>query len=383
LRARGVYGVLVRKIAVRKILRAREAVRSAVIVSAVSLALSILGLLTYTLIVRSDVVLMEAFVWLIEALSFGGLAVAFKIAASRTVTYRARYEILRLESLAALIVSIVAIIITGSIAYNAMVSPHREPTPVIVSLYPLLSAVTSLALERWLHRVLHAFEVRLVSVRIIAEKLALDVAFEVGGGLAIIVANLTGRAAWEAIAVVIMAAYVIYGLYNIAKEAALHLIGVVPHHVHETVERKVRHVLRRVTRFNRVRRFKLESYGTFAEVEVWLEAPETMRLGEAYYESLRIARELVHEIPELLRALVILVPRRRISPLEAHVEMRLSSGVPRTTVRRRFNSRRLSSRLASQPSRDTLLSSRPRRELQQPRSQRQQSGASSQEGSSA
>jgi len=180
-----------------------------------------------------------------------------------------------------------------------------------------------------------------------------------------------------------MAAYVVYGLYNIAREAALHLIGVVPHKVHSDVERKVKRVLRRVTRFNRIRRFRLESYGTFAEVEVWLEAPETMSLGEAYYESLHIAHELVHEISELLRALVILVPRRRLTPLESRVEMRLSSGVPRTAMRRRVSSRRLSSRLASQPSKGTLLSLRPRRESQQSRSQQQQSGVSSRGGSSA
>jgi divalent metal cation (Fe/Co/Zn/Cd) transporter len=373
---------LVRRIAVRKILRAREAIRSVISVSLVSLALSILGLLAYTLFVKSNVVLMEAFVWLIEALSFSGLAVAFKIAASRTITYRARYEILRLESLAALLVSVVAMFVTASITYNAILSPHEKPTPLLASLYPLLSAAVSFILERWLHKTLHAFEIRLISVKMIAEKLALDVAFEVGGGLSIVFANITGNALWETLAVIVMAIYVMYGLYNIAKESALHLLGIVPHNIHASIERKVKHVLRRVTRFNRIRRFKLESYGTFAEIEVWLEAPETMSLGEAYYESLRIAREIVHEIPEILRALVILVPRRRMVPLETHVEMRLSSGIPRTTMKRRISSRKLSSQLTLQPSKGTLLSSRPRGESQQSRSQKRQSGASSKEASS-
>ncbi len=374
---------MVRRIAVRKILKARQAVRSVVLVSFISLALSILGLLIYTLMVPSEVVLMEAFVWLIEAFSFGGLALAFKIAASRTVTYRARYEILRLESLAALLVSVIAMGITGSIAYKAATGHHEQPSPAIVSLYPLLSGVVSFALERWLHRVLRGLEFRLVSVRMVAEKLALDVAFEVGGGVAILVSNLAGTALWESVAAIVMSFYVAYGLYGIAREAAMHLLGIVPRRLHGDVERKIKHALRRVSRFNRVRRLKLESYGTFTEAEVWLEAPESMSLGEAYYESMRIAHELVRRIPELLRALVILVPERRLAPRARYgVGMRLSSGVPRTSMRRRVSSRRLSSQLASQPSRDTLLSSRPRREPQQPQSQRQRNASSSPEGSS-
>jgi len=297
---------LVRRIAVRKILKAREAIRSVVMASIVSLALSMFGLLTYTLIVRSDVVLMEAFVWLIEALSFGGLAIAFKIAASRTVTYRARYEILRLESLAALIVSIIAMIVTGSIAYDAVVSPHGEPTPAIVSLYPLLSAAASYGLDTLLYRRASGYTLRLVSLRAVSSKLRYDVLFEIAGGAGILASNALHTGVIEALTLVVVGSYVIYGLALIAAEHMLYLVGPGPHYRRLELRVRIRDEARRLGL--RVARSRVEVYGTFAEAEVWIPLDPASPLSEAHKRARELARHLVHTIPELLRVVVVPIP---------------------------------------------------------------------------
>ncbi|ABM80448.1 putative Co/Zn/Cd cation transporter [Hyperthermus butylicus DSM 5456] len=371
---------MVRRLAVRKILRARRAIRGVLVVATISLILSLLGLVMYVFYVPSEVILMEAFVWLIEALSFGSLALAFKIAASKTVTYRARYELLRLEALAALITSVVAMFVTSTIMYKAVTAEHREPSPIIVSVYPLGSGIMSFILEHRLSRILRGMRIKLVSVRMIAEKLKLDVVFELGGGVAIIAANLLNSALYETVAALVMSVYVLMGLYGIAREAAMHLLGLVPKSVHRDMEAKVRALLHKVTRYRRIRRLKLESYGTFSEVELWLEAPSSISLGEAYYESIRIARELIHNIPELLRALVVLVPEKEAT---SQLAMRLSEEVPRTRLGRRRRQVRLSSsRSVSRSLRGSVQSLQPRQVPRRVQSQQQRSGDGESQASS-
>lgn len=351
---------MVRRLAVRKILTATGVLRSAYIVATVSLVLSLVGLLLY-LHEPSDVILMESFVWLIEAMSFGGLALAFKVAASRTVVYRARYEILRLESLAVLIAAIIAVFVSLLVALRNLTSSHAEPTPGVLALYPLLSGVTSYLLERFSIRSLRRVGLDIVAVRMIAEKLKLDIVFEIGGGIAIVMSNLLGTVLPERLAAIAMGAYVVYGLLGIAREAAMHLIGVVSRNAYHSMAMKVEDTLRRASRYQRIRRLRVESYGTFREVEVWIEAPPGMTLGAAYRESMRIARQLVHEIPELLRALVVLVPERQ--PQRSQREKRYAR-------RSRLPAQR---RVTEQRGRGSGRSSRPQREPQPHAHSRRQS----------
>lgn len=304
---------MVRRIAVRKILTATRAVRTTYIISLVSLALSLVGIILY-MITGSDVILMEGLIWLVEAMSFGGLAVALKIAASRALIYRTRYEVLRLESLAVLITSFIAFVVTVLAIIRSLLSSHAGITPAIYSLYLFTSSATSLVLEKLARRGLSQIGLRIVSIRAIAEKLSLDFILELAGGIAIVLSNLLSSTLVEQIASIIMGIYVSYGVIGIAQEAVYHLIGITPHHVYREIRAKVLSTVRQATKYSRVRRLKIESYGTFYEVELWLEAPPGITLGTAHRESMRIARKLVHEVPEVLRALVVFVPARRTRP---------------------------------------------------------------------
>lgn len=301
---------MVRRIAVRKILTATRAIRTTYLVSIVSMLLSIIGIILY-FVTESDIILMEALIWLVEAMSFGGLAIAFKIAASRALIYRTRYEVLRLESLAVLVTSFVALIVTILAILRNIVSSHAGLTPIKFSLYLFLSSAASLVLERIARKGLRRIGLRIVSIRAIAEKLSLDFVLELAGGIAIVLSNIVESSLIERIISVAMGFYVSYGVIGIAHEAIQHLIGITPHHVYREIRAKVLSSVRKATRYNKVRRLKIESYGTFYEIELWLEAPPGMTLGTAHRESMRIARRVVHEVPEVLRALVVFVPARR------------------------------------------------------------------------
>ncbi len=315
---------MVRRIAVRKILHATGSLRLISIVVVVSTILSIVGFVLYRL-VPSDVVLMEAFVWLIEAMSFGGLLVAFRAAASRTVFYRARYEILRLESLAALITAVFAMATTVFVIARSLMTQEHEVTPYVFSLYLIASGIVSLVLEHYCVTRMKFFKLRLVAVRVIIEKLKLDIMFELAGGFSIILSNLMNSCTPEKLVSIVMGAYVIYGLFGIAFESAVHLIGVVTKKAYRRIYRMVRGELSRVTKKARVRRMLVKSYGTFYEVELWLEAPPSTTLNAAYRESMKIARRLVHNIPELLRALVIFIPERTMGRKERRYSRRRSA----------------------------------------------------------
>ncbi len=304
-----------RHVAVRKILRAKRQVRTLDQTVAVSGALAGLGIALYLLVYASDVILMEAFVWLSEALSFLGLMIAFHIATSRALSYRARYEFLRLESLATLFASVVAMAMTGLVVYKTLTSWNAEPTPILLSAYPLASAIVSYILEHQLKNAFQGIEVKLVSVHVVAVKLSLDVVFEAMGGVSIILSNIFHNIIAEKVLVLATAAYVYYGLSSIAYEATMYLLGIGPPKAISRTRRSVEKVVRKV--FGRPPSLlKVETYGTFSEVEVWVEASPNISLETAHRISMSIAREIVRRVPEVIRALVVVVPWTR--PVKVH-----------------------------------------------------------------
>ncbi len=302
-----------RHVAVRKILKARRQVRTLDIIVATSFALAFVGIGLYVFVYSSDVILMEAFVWLSEALSFLGLMFAFHIAASRALSYRARYEFLRLESLSTLFASVIAMGMTGLVVYKAVAVWDVKPTPIALAAYPLVSAATSFALERRLSKAFENVELRLVSIRAVARKLGLDVLFEAAGGVAIIASNVLHNIVAEKVIVLATAAYVYYGLAGLAYEATMYLLGVGPPAAVRRTRRDVERVVRRF--FGRPPALmRVETFGSFSEVEVWIEASPSISLENAYRISMDVAREIVRRVPEVIRAIVLVVPWPRPPP---------------------------------------------------------------------
>jgi len=303
---------LVRKLAVRKILRATSTLRFVNIVVVVAFLLALLGLVLYVVYTPTSLVLMESFLWLIEGTTFLGLLLAFKLAASRTVHYGARFEILRIEALAVVLVAILATIVTTSLIYRAtidLIENRGEIAPIEVSTYLIGSAFVSYAMSRATRRVMERRRIRIVTAHTIERKLSLDVVFEAGGGGAIVASNIFRTPLPENIGSIVMGIYVCIGLVLIAKEAIAYLIGVGPKEVVMSTRRDVLRVIKGLGPRYRLRKLRIETLGSFSEVELWIEAPPTMSLDAAYKVSVSLAREIVKNVPEVVRALVIMVPR--------------------------------------------------------------------------
>ncbi len=299
----------------RKVLQAVEAARAVVEVAVASTVFAIVGFLLYTLVYPSGVVLFEALVWSIEAMAFTGVWLALRVAASRTAFYKARYEILRAEALAVIILSLIGLAATAAIVYKTFSGSH-EPTPVWLASYPLASAAASYVLEHMLEARMGSLGFRLVSVRAVSSKLRYDVIVEVAGGLAIIASNLLHSSLAEQALIGAVAVYVAYGLLGLLYEHLLYLIGPGPRERRLQIRRLIEREAARLG-FH-VARMRIEVYGTFAEAEVWVEMHPYMRLHSANRRSQELARHLVRVIPDLLRVVVIPVPaRRRVTLREA------------------------------------------------------------------
>lgn len=296
-------------VSARKILKATDLIKYIYASAIVSALMAAAGVTLYLLVFPSSVVLVEAFVWFVEAITFFSLAVAFNIAASRTVYYKARFEILRIESLMALHSALVGVAVVVFVMWKALFSKGSEPTPILLALYPGVSGLVSYVIERYLFGKLKRLEVRLVSLKFVAEKLRLDVLLEEAGAAVIIVSNLTGLTVFETVIVVGVGLYLLYGLGSIALKNLLYLVGPGPGDERARVRRQIELVLSEMG--YRPRRIRVESYGTFAEAEVWVEYPARATLDKSFRTSVAIARSLVARIPELLRAVVIMVPVKK------------------------------------------------------------------------
>jgi len=267
-------------------------------------------------------VLFEALVWLVEALSFMGIALSMKIAGSRMMLYRARYEFFRVEALASVVVGLVSVVMVFLVVFKSIVGV-REPTPSVLALYPIGSGLVSYVLESYLKRRLRKVSFKLASIHVVMSKLRYDVLVEIGGGIAILAANFLGNVLAEKIPLLAIGAYVVHGLVAIIYDNALYLLGPGPYKHMVEVRRRIARAARRLG--YSVRRVRVTLYGSFAEAEVWVELGGEQALKEAHRRALHLARRLIHEVPELLRVLVVTVPSRprpKRKPVEVHESSR-------------------------------------------------------------
>ncbi|MCD6084916.1 MAG: hypothetical protein J7J20_05175 [Desulfurococcales archaeon] len=58
----------------------------------------------------------------------------------------------------------------------------------------------------------------------------------------------------------------------------------------------------------RIKKIILTALGSFYEAEIWVEAPAETSLINANEAAIRAARSVVSNVPEVIRALIIVVP---------------------------------------------------------------------------
>lgn len=332
----------------RKVLRIARELHFVGTIVVTSFILAAVGFVLYLTYTQSSVVLMEGFVWLIEGISFFSLMIVLKIATSRAAFYGSRYEIFRSESFAAILVSIVATVIIGlNIVYTVETLIHGtyEPSSMDASIYLLGSAVLSYIMSSRCRAILESRKVFILTAKTIEGKLRLDALFESGAGIAIIASNVFEVPIIENTVAIAMGVYVLWGVITIARDSFLNLIGIGPKEHIERTRKNVLTVVKSITRF-RVRKLLIETFGSFAEVELWLEAPPNLTLRQAYRYAVSIAREVVLRVPEAIRALVVIVPQSSsVSSVRHGYYRRLSK-----------RARRIDSGIQAQPTQKTISS---------------------------
>ena len=114
--------------AVRKIVRMR---RTALVLKKIMLAdliFAVVGLALYMTVLPYDVVVIDAFLWVLEALMSTGVVATLNVITSRTL-YGARYEVLRDESVASLLIALATMVMSAHLLADEVSKVLSNYTP--------------------------------------------------------------------------------------------------------------------------------------------------------------------------------------------------------------------------------------------------------------
>lgn len=262
-----------------------------------------IGLCIYYFVYRSDLILLESIIWLLEAIAFLGSLITLHITTSKTL-YGSRYEILRAENLLSFLIILLTIGIVLKLSTSALHS-RNDLTPTKLSTYLIIGGILSYTLHLWLKKYYVNSKFKLLITGTAGEKLRIDAVIELGAGLSIVASNLLNQPIFESITMIAISAYILYECLVLGKETVMYLIGLGK--VDKTLINRIKFIAERTSNF-KVRRLILKTLGSFIETEIWLEAPSSLTLEHTYKITVRTARKILISIPEVIRALVIVTP---------------------------------------------------------------------------
>ncbi len=141
-----------RKIAIRKIVRMRKTLTLLKRIIIAYFLSSMFGIALFLTLMPYDVILIDSFLWVLEALLFTGMLLTLYVVTSKTL-YGARYELLRGESLVSPFIALFATLITlylivskaNSLSYLSVV----HTSDIISTLYVFSGALVSLIIWRY------------------------------------------------------------------------------------------------------------------------------------------------------------------------------------------------------------------------------------------
>ena len=304
-----------RKIAVRKIVKARKTASLLKKVIVVDAIFALAGIVLYITLLRYYVILINALLWILEALMFAGVVVAVQVVTSRTL-YGARYELLRGESLASLFIAVLAVAVTTYFLVEKVATLIRggtiETSNPASAIYMFAGSVVSAIIWRYCKQLSRRSRAKLIITKTLAKKQLMDAIMDSVLGASVLAAYAAGALILEIAGLLLVAGYVLKGYFSIVREDVTRLIGV---YEPVSIRRKVVYAAKSSGKL-RVRKVRLTPMGSFYEAEIWIEAPPTMPLGAAHANAMKVAREVVSKVHEVIRALVIVVPSdyRRQAP---------------------------------------------------------------------
>ena len=291
-----------RSIIARKIMKVREAMRTLNVVVLGSLIYGAFGLSLCHFIYFSNLVFLESIIWLMEALAFFGSIITIRLITSKTL-HTSRYELLRTEVLISLFLMLITAGVAGKLLISAIFHTKVAPTPFWFAFYFFGGALLSYAFYLWIYNYHNFIEIKLLFTKAALEKLKIDSLIEAVAGICVILNTFSSLI--EKTAIILLSSYVLYESLKFAKSLFAYLIGVTD--VEEDVKRNIRKIAERVSGY-KIRRLITKSFGSFVETEIWLEAPYGLKLDKAHKIAVKTAKTVIVSIPEVVRALVILIP---------------------------------------------------------------------------
>lgn len=292
---------MIKHVIVRKIVRLGKVAKMFRAMSIVALIYGLFGLLLYITVFPSSLIMIDSVLWIIDSATYLALFMVLSVVSSKALN-SSKYELLRIEDVLSLILALLSLSITTYLILNT-VFVEAEVTPDIMSLYLVGSGLLSYLFSIYLSRI-NKGKIRNVIANTVAKRTLLDTLIEFVSASSIVISNITGLMIIEELMFLALSAYAIRYSLHIAKEAILNILNVnEPKHIRYKVIKTTR-------RYDNlfVRRVVIRRLGSFAEVELWVELPNSLSLIATHSIVLKLARDVVSNVPEVIRALVIALP---------------------------------------------------------------------------
>lgn len=300
---------MLREIAVKKLGRLYKMVVVFKVLAFCSFAYGVVGISLYFIAVRSNLILVDSMLWIVDSMLYVALFFILKIISFKTLSSY-RYELLRVEDILSLVISIAAISITLSLIPSSFT--NSEITPPAFTLYLIGSGLLSYWFSRYVRSNGHYGRILMSTT---AVKTWLDALVELVSAIAILTSYMSNNAVIENLAFLAVSVYAIKYYFTMAWRSILNLLDV---NYPRDLKFKVRKVVSKYEGV-RVRRVLIRNLGSFVEVELWLVLPNNLTLTSAQQVISKIAREVLTRIPETIKVLVIALPG--ITKLESPVSV--------------------------------------------------------------
>ncbi|MEM2376478.1 MAG: cation transporter [Sulfolobales archaeon] len=317
---------MLREIVVKKITKLHNVARIFRSLAIYSLIYGVIGILLYIAFARSNIILIDSILWVVDSILYLTLSIILKIISIKTVNSY-RYELLRVEDILSLIISIITIAITVSLIPSAI--SNTEITPPPFTLYLVGSASLSYIFSKHVQRN-NLYGKIIISAT--ALKTWIDTIIELVSATTILISYALGTALLENLAFIAVSIYAINCSLSMVWKSILNLLDV---NYPKDLKYRVNDIVRKYDGIQ-MRKVLIRNLGSFVEVELWVAFPSNLTLVSAQYVISRIAKEVVVRIPEVIKVLIIAVPK--LQKIEHDAEIKpLNNTIKGIPISSKFN----------------------------------------------
>ncbi|MEL9996901.1 MAG: cation transporter [Sulfolobales archaeon] len=296
------------RVTVKKIVRFYRMANLFKILFISSLTYGLLGVLLYLIVVRSNLILIDSILWILDSITYLTLFIVLKVVTSKTLNGR-RYELLRVEDVSSIFIAVITISVVIYLIPSTLA--NTEITSSEFSLYLIGSGILSYIFSRY---VLKYGRYGKVLVKSTAVKTSLDALIEFVNSIALILSNILQLVIIENILVLMVSAYAIKCSVNVVKESVFNLLDInYPRHL----KYRIINIVERHANVS-VKKVLLRNLGSFVEVELWVRLPSNATLKTTQVLISSMTKEILIKIPEVIKVLVVAIPdKTRVSSKES------------------------------------------------------------------